>query len=108
MINNFDRIRQVNDILKNDNKQSLSDILESFSCISKNYEELDKNIENIEYSNILYSKCSEEEKESFYNNQLQLIECLVTNTIYDKSGIVWDWKQIYDLLYMLDHISIFT
>ena len=99
MINNFDRIRQINDILKNDNKQSLSDILESFSCISKNYEELDKNIENIEYSNILYSKCSEEEKESFYNNQLQLIECLVTNTIYDKSGIVWDWKQIYDLLY---------
>lgn len=99
MINNFDRIRQVNDILKNDNKQSLSDILESFSCISKNYEELDKNIENIEYSNILYSKCSEEEKEIFYNNQLQLIECLVTNTIYDKSGIVWDWKQIYDLLY---------
>ena len=106
MISNFDRIRQINDILKNDNKQSLSDILESFSCLSKEFRELDKNIEETNYSNVLYSKCNDEERQLFYDNQLQLIECLVTNSIYDKTGVVWDWKQIYDLLYDEDYSKI--
>lgn len=99
MVNNFDRIRQINDILKNTEKQSLTDILESFSCISKEYNELDKNIEETHYSNVLYSKCTKDEQDTFYNNQLQLLECLVTHSIYDKTGIIWDWKQVYDLLY---------
>ena len=99
MLNNFNRIKQVNEIYKNKDKQSLTDILESFSCISKDYNEIENQIKLNKYSHILYSDCSEEEQQKFYEDQLQLIECLVTNSIYDKVGIVWDWKQIYDLLY---------
>lgn len=99
MLSNFNRIKQVNEIYKNKEKQSLTDILESFSCISKDYNEIENNIELNKYSNILYSKCTVEEQQAFFEDQLQMIECLVLNSIYEKAGIVWNWKQIYDLLY---------
>ena len=103
MLNNFNRIKKVNDLLKNTDKQSLTDILESFSCISKDYNEIESKIELNKYSNVLYSKCTEDEKKLFFQEQLQMIECLVTNSIYDKVGIVWNWKQIYDLVYDKDY-----
>ena len=106
MLNNFDRIKKVNDLLKNTGKQSLTDILESFSCITKDYNEIGNKIETNKYSNVLYSKCTEDEKLDFYENQLQLIECLVTHTIYDKTGVIWNWKEIYDLLYDKDYARI--
>ena len=99
MLSNFNRIKQINEIYKNKEKQSLTDILESFSCISKDYNEIENNIELNKYSNILYSKCTVEEQQAFFEDQLQMIECLVLNSIYEKAGIVWNWKQIYDLLY---------
>jgi len=99
MLNNFNRIKQVNEIYKNKEKQSLTDILESFSCISKEYNEIENQIQLNKYSHILYSDCTEEEKQSFFEDQLQMIECLVLNSVYEKAGIVWNWKQIYDLLY---------
>lgn len=106
MLNNFDRIKKVNDLLKNTEKQSLTDILESFSCITKDYNEIGNKIEQNKYSNVLYSKCTEDEKEDFFENQLQLVECLVTHTIYDKTGVIWNWKEIYDLLYDKDYANV--
>lgn len=106
MLNNFNRIKQVNEIYKNKDKQSLTDILESFSCISKDYNEIENQIELNKYSHILYSQCSEDEQNQFFQDQLQLLECLVTNSIYDKVGIVWNWKQIYDLLYDEDYTKV--
>lgn len=106
MLNNFDRIKKVNDLLNNTEKQSLTDILESFSCITKDYNEIGNKIEQNKYSNVLYSKCTDDEKLDFYENQLQLIECLVTHTIYDKTGVIWDWKRIYDLLYDKDYSNV--
>ena len=99
MLNSFNRIKQVNELYKNKEKQSLTDILESFSCISKDYNEIENKIELNKYSHILYSDCTEEEKQLFFEDQLQMIECLVLNSVYEKAGIVWNWKQIYDLLY---------
>ena len=106
MSNNFERIKHVNELYKNKENQSLTDILESFSCISKDYNEIENKIELNKYSNILYSKCNDQEREHFYNDQLQLIECLVTNSIYDNSGIIWDWKQIYDLIYDFEYSKV--
>ena len=106
MLNDFNKLKQINDIYKNSEKQSLTDILESFSCISKDYNEIENKIELNKYSNVLYSKCSEKEQEEFFNDQLQLIECLVTNSIYDKVGIVWNWKQIYDLVYNEEYAKV--
>lgn len=106
MLNNFNRIKQVNEIYKNKDKQSLTDILESFSCISKEYNEIENQIQLNKYSHILYSDCTEEEKQSFFEDQLQMIECLVLNSVYEKAGIVWNWKQIYDLLYDEDYAKV--
>lgn len=91
------KISKINELYKNPNKQSLSEILESFSCISKNYNKIE--IAETNYSNVLYNLCTEDEQQRFFNDQLQLIECLVTNTIYDKVGTIWNWKDIYDLTY---------
>ena len=30
---------------------------------------------------------------------MQFIECLVTNSIYEKTGLIWNWKEIFDLLH---------
>ena len=98
MINNIDKLKKINEIYKNEQKQSLTDILESFSCISKDYNDIETKIETNQYSDILYENLSNEEKELFFNDQLQLIECLVTNSIYEKSGIIWNWKSVYDLI----------
>lgn len=106
MLNNLDKLKQINEIYKNKEHQSLNDILESFSIISKNYNEVEEKIELNKYSNTLYSKCTEEEKTQFFNDQLQLIECLVTNSIYDSVGVVYNWKKIYDLLYDPDYAKV--
>ena len=97
MESNNNKISKINKLYENNNKQSLTEILESFSCISKNFNNLE--IAKTNYSNILYGLCTEDEQQKFFNEQLQFIECLVTNTIYDKVGTIWNWKEIYDLLY---------
>jgi len=94
MINNIDRLKKLNEIYSNKGKQTLSEILKSFSCLNEN-----TNIENnYKYSHNLFDDCTEDEKQKFISNQLELLECLVTNTIYDKVGIVWNWNNIYELM----------
>ena len=68
----------------NDKKQSLSEILESFSQISKNYKETSqiKNQEN-NYSSNNFLSCTDIEQQNIINNQLNNIKCLVTNSIYE-------------------------
>ena len=106
MLNDFNKLKKLSELYKNSEKQSLTDILESFSCISKDYNEIENKIKLNKYSDVLYSNCSKEEQNEFFNDQLQLIECLVTNSIYDKVGIIWNWKQIYDLIYDSDYAKV--
>ena len=83
----------------NDKKQSLSEILESFSQISKNYKETSeiKNQEN-NYSSNNFLLCTDIEQQNIINNQLNNIKCLVTNSIYEKQGIIWNWTDIFKLI----------
>ena len=83
----------------NDKKQSLSEILESFSQISKNYKETSeiKNQEN-NYSSNNFLSCTDIEQQNIINNQLNNIKCLVTNSIYEKQGIIWKWTDIFKLI----------
>ena len=71
--------------------QSLTDILTNFSQISKDYKDIikEKNIANNQYhySSYNFVECTNEEQLDFINNQLQLIESLVTNSIYEKNGM---------------------
>jgi len=100
------KLKQINSIYKNAGKQNLSEILESFSCISKGYIEASDNVEFGKYSSKTYNECTEEEKERFFNDQLQMIECLVTNSVYDKVGEVWNWRDIYNLVYDADYARV--
>ena len=83
-----------------DKGQSITDILNNFRTMSKDYSQFSNDSsETINYSSRNYNECTDEEKQLFFEDQLQFIECLVTNSIYEKSGIIWNWFDIYKLLY---------
>ena len=92
-------LKKLNDQYNSKDK-SLTEILKSFSQISSEYNELNevKNQIETQYSSNNYSECTEEEQEDFFSDQLQFIETLVVNSIYDKSGILWNWGDIYNLM----------
>lgn len=85
----------------NSKDKSLTDILKSFSQISNEYNELNEVESNdlgSQYSSYNYIECSDTEQEDFFSDQLQFIETLVVNTIYEKTGIIWNWGDIYNLM----------
>lgn len=88
-------LKSINDNYSKD--KSISEILNNFKQISDSYN-IDEQLDKKSYNNIRYDLCSIAERKDFYNDQLQFIECLVTNNIYDKKGIVWNFIQIYDLM----------
>lgn len=94
--NSYEYIKRVNDVY--DSEQSITDMLSSFRLISEEYNKLSSTIPPFAYTSYSFNELSKEEKESFYNDQLQFIECLVTNSIYDKVGTVRDWGYIIKLL----------
>ncbi len=89
-------LKRINDSF--DDKKSLTDVLNDFRCLSKDYEEYNGPIEKYDYSSFIYNECTDEEKEIF-DAELESIQCLVTNNIYAKSGIPWSWKDIYTLIF---------
>ena len=92
-------LKKLNDQYNSKDK-SLTEILKSFSQISNEYNELNevKNQIETQYSSNNYAECTEEEQEDFFSDQLQFIETLVVNSIYEKSGILWNWGDIYNLM----------
>ena len=82
-----------------DNTKSMSEILDSFSLLSKDYQEFSsKDLTNYEYSNKDYKKCTPEEQQQF-QGELANIDTLVCHTIYDKIGMTFNWIDIYNLLF---------
>ena len=95
--NNLGRyLKEINERYSKKQNISLTDILDSFRQIPKNSFNEAK-VNEKEYSSYIFDELSYDEQQEFINDQLQFIECLVVNSIYDKSGIVWNWKNIYDL-----------
>lgn len=85
-------------------------MLNSFRLISEDYNKFNNKENKTNYSSFNYNELTNDEKTQFFNDQLQFIECLVTNSIYDKTGTVKDWLYIYNLLYdaeysMVDKIN---
>ena len=84
-------LKQINDQYGKNKEKSISDILRSFSQISPEYnklEEINNGYLEKKYSSFNFNECTEDEKEDFFNDQLQFIETLVINSIYEKSGII--------------------
>ena len=93
-------LSKVNKIYSKRDKQTLTDILNDYKVLSNDYKEfVESSVKKIKYSSPNYIKCTKEEQDDFFNEQLQLVECLVTNSIYDKQGIIWNWYDIFKLLF---------
>lgn len=85
---------------KRDKNKTLTETLNEFKQMTKSYNDFVQNNNNeLTYSEYNFIKCTREEQEQFFNDQLQLLECLVTNSIYDKQGLIWNWYDIFKLLY---------
>lgn len=93
-------IKRQSDNFKSDENKSINDVIKNFQIIQNSF----NNAINEEYENekLTYSSdrldlCTKDEILNFYNDQLQMIETLVINSIYEKSGQVWNWGNIYKL-----------
>lgn len=92
-------LKKVSDTFQNSSNKSISEILNDFSYMSEDYQNSNKlSTSKTSYSNFRFDLCTKEEQEDFINKQLQLIETLVTNKIYDKVGVIWNWYEIYELM----------
>lgn len=103
-----DYLKQLHNLYKNNNKSSLTDVLKSFNQISDDYNKFNETINNVtyEYSDHDLLKCTRDEQLNFYNDQLQLIECLVLNKIYDNTGTIYDFGKILNLIRDKQYMSV--
>ena len=94
-------IKNVNDYLKKisksySSKKKITDILNNFRLLTPEYQKFNETDESIKYSSPIFSECPKDEQEVFVNTEL-LFESTVCNSIYDKHGITYNWKEVYDL-----------
>lgn len=82
-----------------DNSNSITEVFENFRCISKEYQEFTDNISlnNKVINEYDYLKACKEEQDNLLL-ELSTVECLVTNSIYEKKGFIRNWKFIFNLL----------
>lgn len=79
-------------------KTAMTDIYEQFRCMSKEYEVFNEEDTDQEiYSSINFKECSKEEQDRYLDSVLSMVSCLITNSIYDKVGIVQSWKDVWML-----------
>ena len=80
-------------------KTAMTDIYEQFRCMSKEYEALNEEDTDQEiYSSVNFKECSKEEQDRYLDSVLSMVSCLITNSIYDKVGIVQSWKDVWMLV----------
>lgn len=101
-------LRQLNETFKNEKNKTISEILDEFRYMSEDFQKLnDKlHISKPQYSNPRFDLCTRDEQYNFVNDQLQLIETLVTNKIYYTSGEVWNWYDIFALMHNKDYAAV--
>ena len=80
------------------NKKNITDIFNSFRLLTPEYQAFNERVKTKTYSSIIYDQCTEEEKNEFVKDQLLTFESCVCNTIYEKYGFMYTWKDIYDLI----------
>lgn len=79
-------------------KTTMTDIYEQFRCMSKEYEAFNEEDTDQEiYSSVNFKECSKEEQDRYLDSVLSMVSCLITNSIYDKVGIVQSWKDVWML-----------
>lgn len=97
-------IKNVNEYLKKvsksySSKKKITDILNNFRLLTPEYQKFNETNETIHYSSPVFSKCTKDEQDVFINTELITLECVVCNSIYEKYGIMYNWKNVYDLIH---------
>lgn len=95
-INIGSHLKNVTDIFNEE--ISMTEILDQFRVMSSEYQAFtkDKSI-RITSGPADYRIANEDDKFEL-RGRLQNVECLVTNSIYDNEGFVYNWNDIYQLL----------
>lgn len=77
-------------------KNAMVDIYEQFRCMSKEYESLNDGSTDQElYSSYNFKECSKDEQDRYLDSVMTMVSCLITNSIYDRVGIVQSWKDVW-------------
>jgi hypothetical protein len=100
-LNSYEYLKRLHESYKKET--TLTGMINSYRVISEDYNKVNKQETKFEYSSYDYNECDEQEQYDFFTNELQFVECLVTNTIHDKVGVVQNWMYIYNLLYNPDY-----
>lgn len=92
-----EHLKRVSDIFGN--SVSMSDILDQFRVMSSEYQSFsnDNNI-NISSGPADYALANKQDRK-LLEDRLSSVECLVTNSIYDHNGFIYNWNDIYKLLF---------
>ena len=101
-------LKKLNEAFKNEKNKSLSDILDDFRYMSEDFQKLNEKLSTnkITYSNPRFDLCTIDEQKQFINDQLQLIETLVTDKIWYTEGVVVNWWDIFALMHNKDYANI--
>lgn len=78
-------------------KNAMTDIYEQFRCMSKEYEMMNEDTDQELYSSYNFRECSKEEQSRYLDSVMSMVSCLITNSIYDRVGIVQSWKDVWNL-----------
>lgn len=107
-INEGKYLYRLNKTLKNEEKQSFTDILKSYGVISADYYNKFANNKrgDFQYSSYNFNDCPGEERVQFAREQLATLRVLVTNNIKQLTGNVVDWWYVYALLYNAEYSKV--
>lgn len=79
--------------------KSMTDIYDQFRCMSREYEEFNEEQDDQElYTSLTYNECTRDEQQRYLDTVMSMIPCLITNSIYDRVGIVQTWKDVWNLI----------
>lgn len=98
-------INTLNSKLVKNGNDTLYNVFSSFNQLSKDYSVFSDNIET-NYSSYNYYECTKDEQDNFINEEVQFIECLVTNSIKEKRGAIWNFYEILNLMKDPDYASV--
>lgn len=95
-LNSYEYLKRISETYKEE--KNLTNMLNAFRLISEDYNKLNNNSIQFDYSSYNFDECPKHEQEMFVDDNLRNVECLVTNSIYDKTGTLWNWYDIFTLL----------
>lgn len=89
-------LKKVSDTFNEDT--SMSEILDQFRVMSAEYQAFTKDMSIRVSTGPADYRIADEDDKLELRGRLQMVDCLVTNSIYDNDGFIYNWNDIYKLL----------